>query len=206
MRRGNRLMAIGLLAPLIPFARNLREIEKKVSEFTLANGMHFIVVERHEAPAASFHTYVNAGSVDDPPGAAGIAHMFERLMFQGTPRIGALNWLEEKKALDAIEVEYDRLEAEKRKGTRVGAGELSMRRCHHANEVHSATAQLRKGSRRGLCRDADSRAVTQAASAAHLAALRNLPCGEMAQDYRSSASVLLRRAVMSTAEMSAKPR
>ena len=47
-------------------AQNLQEFAKHVTEFTLANGLHFIVLERHEAPVVSFHTYVNAGSVDDP--------------------------------------------------------------------------------------------------------------------------------------------
>src|ERR1035441_863467 len=75
-----------LLLPLLLAAQSLQEFEKKVTEFTLANG-HFIVVERHEAPVVSFHTYVNAGSVDDPSGATGIAHMFEHMAFKGTESI-----------------------------------------------------------------------------------------------------------------------
>ena len=47
-------------------AQSLKDFEKKVTEFTLPNGLHFIVIERHEAPVVSFHTYVNVGSVDDP--------------------------------------------------------------------------------------------------------------------------------------------
>ena len=43
------------------FAQDLKEFEKRVTEFTLPNGLHFIVLERHEAPVVSFHTYVNAG-------------------------------------------------------------------------------------------------------------------------------------------------
>ncbi|MSV28640.1 MAG: insulinase family protein [Bryobacterales bacterium] len=124
MRRGSRLMAIGLLAPLLPWARNLEEIEKKVNEFTLANGMHFIVVERRGAPLVSFHTFVNAGPVDDRADEPGIARMFERLAYKGTQQIGTRNWVEEKKALDAMERAYDRLEAEKRKGARASAGHL----------------------------------------------------------------------------------
>ncbi|HWQ55604.1 MAG TPA: pitrilysin family protein [Bryobacteraceae bacterium] len=104
------------LAPLFAGAQNLKEFEKKVTEFTLPNGLHFIVVERHEAPVVSFHTYVNAGSVDDPSGATGIAHMFEHMAFKGTPTIGTRNWGEEKKALAAVEAAYDALEAERRRG------------------------------------------------------------------------------------------
>ena len=101
---------------LLLAAQNLHEFEKKVTEFTLANGLHFIVVERHEAPVVSFHTYVNAGSVDDPSGATGIAHMFEHMAFKGTESIGSKNWPEEKKAIDQVEAVYDRLDAERNKG------------------------------------------------------------------------------------------
>src|SRR5271169_214011 len=97
------------LLPLLLAGQSLREFSKKVTEFTLPNGLHFIVVERHEAPVVSFHTYVNAGSVDDPSGATGIAHMFEHMAFKGTDTIGTSNWPSEKKALDAVEEAYDRL-------------------------------------------------------------------------------------------------
>jgi len=114
--RAMRLCAVLMVGALFADAQNLKEFEKKVTEFTLANGLHFIVAERHEAPVVSFHTYVNAGSVDDPSGATGIAHMFEHMAFKGTETIGTTNWPEEKKALAAIEGAYDRLEAESNKG------------------------------------------------------------------------------------------
>jgi predicted Zn-dependent peptidase len=99
-------------------AQDLKEFEKRVTEFTLANGMHFIVLERHQAPVVSFHTYINAGAVDDPEGKTGLAHMFEHMAFKGTDTIGSKNWPEEKKAMAAIEEVYDRLEQERRKGPR----------------------------------------------------------------------------------------
>src|SRR5689334_2383425 len=107
-----------LVLPLVAHAQSLKEFEKKITEFTLANGLHFIVCERHEAPVVSFHTYVNAGSVDDPKGQTGIAHMFEHMAFKGTQTIGTMNWPEEKKALEEVEAIYDRIEAEQNKGPR----------------------------------------------------------------------------------------
>ena len=104
-----------VLAPSLR-AQDLKEFEKKVTEFTLANGLHFIVAERHEAPVVWFHTYVNAGSVDDPAGETGLAHMFEHMAFKGTETIGTKDWPQEKAALDAIEEVYDRLEAERNRG------------------------------------------------------------------------------------------
>ena len=99
-------------------ALDLAQFEKKVTEFNLPNGLHFLVVERHEAPVVSFRTYVNAGAIDDPAGETGLAHMFEHMAFKGTESIGTTNWAAEKKAMDEIERAYDELEAERAKGPR----------------------------------------------------------------------------------------
>src|SRR6202051_5299324 len=100
-------LAFFLLVPALLAAQSIAELqksfEKKVTEFTLANGLHFIVIERHDAPVVSFHTYVNVGSVDDPGGQTGLAHMFEHMAFKGTPPIGTRNWPAGKGALDAGE-------------------------------------------------------------------------------------------------------
>jgi len=96
-------------------AQDLQAFEKRVTEFTLPNGLHFIVLERHDAPVVSFHTYVNAGSVDDPKGKTGLAHMFEHIAFKGTDTIGTTDWPAEKMALAEIERDYDALDAERNK-------------------------------------------------------------------------------------------
>lgn len=106
------------LMALVLQAQDVKEFEKEVTEFTLPNGLHFILVERHGAPVVSFHTSVNAGSVDDPSGETGIAHIFEHLAFQGTQTIGTRNWAGEKKEMDAVEEVYDRLDAERNKGVK----------------------------------------------------------------------------------------
>ena len=111
-----RVRFLLLLLPALLRAQSLQEFEKKVTEFTLPNGMRFLIIERHEAPVVSFHTYANVGSVDDPSGETGIAHMFEHMAFKGTPTIGSKNWPKEKAALAHIEVVYDKLDQEKRKG------------------------------------------------------------------------------------------
>src|SRR5258705_5454899 len=114
-----------LVLPSLLAAQSVAELqksfEKKVTEFTLANGLHFIVIERHDAPVVSFHTYTNVGSVDDPGGQTGLAHMFEHMAFKGTPTIGTKNWVAEKQAMAAVEQIYDRLEAELSKGSRADA-------------------------------------------------------------------------------------
>jgi len=113
-----------LLAPLVLCAQNLKEFEKKVTEFSLPNGLHFIVMERHEAPVVSFHTHVNAGSGNDPAGATGLAHMLEHMAFKGTESIGTRDWAAEKKALEDVEEIYDRLQEERNKGPKANPAKV----------------------------------------------------------------------------------
>ncbi len=122
---GIRFAAAGIALACALSAQNLKEFEKKVSEFTLPNGLHFVLAERHEEPVVSFHTYVNAGAIDDPAGATGLAHMFEHMAFKGTESIGTTNWPLEKKALDEIERAYDQRDAERAKGPRVDRAVLA---------------------------------------------------------------------------------
>jgi len=107
-------LAIALVLP----AQNLKEIEKKVTEFTLANGMHFIVFERHDAPVVSFNAYVNAGSANDPEGKSSTAHMFEHMIGKGIRSVGSKNWPEEKKALERVEQVYDKVDAAEKSGNK----------------------------------------------------------------------------------------
>jgi predicted Zn-dependent peptidase len=111
-------LALLALAPFLPSAQSLADFEKKVTEFSLPNGMHFIVIERHQAPVVSFHTYVDAGAVDDPNGQSGIAHMMEHMAFKGTSTIGTTNYPAEKKAIEEVERIYDQLQAERNKAFR----------------------------------------------------------------------------------------
>ena len=119
-----RFRFLAFLIPGLLAAQSIQDFEKKVTEFTLPNGLTFVIIERHEAPVVSFHTYVNAGSVDDKSGQTGLAHMFEHMAFKGTATIGSKNWPEEKKALAAIEAVYDRLDAERNKGYRADPAKI----------------------------------------------------------------------------------
>ena len=119
-----RLRLALLLIPAVLAAQSLAEFEKKITEFTLANGMHFIVLERHAAPVASFHLHVDAGAVNDPKGRTGVAHMFEHMIGKGTPSVGSKNYEMERDALADIEKLYDQLEAERNKGFRADSSAI----------------------------------------------------------------------------------
>src|SRR6476646_8748024 len=139
-----------LLLPLAVRAQSLKEFEKKITEFTLANGLHFIVCERHEAPVVSFHTYVNAGSVDDPKGQTGLAHMFEHMAFKGTQTIGTINWAGEKKALEEVDAVYQRIEEEENKGPRADQEKIKSLRAEAKQATDRANAFVEPNAYPGL--------------------------------------------------------
>jgi predicted Zn-dependent peptidase len=86
--------------------RMLADFEKRTTVHKLANGLTFVICERHEAPVFSFFTLVDAGSVQDPKNETGLAHMFEHMAFKGTDTIGTTNYPAEKEVLAKIEVAY----------------------------------------------------------------------------------------------------
>ena len=53
---------------------------------TLANGMRVIVWPVRNIPNIALYNWVRAGSRNESPGATGLAHFFEHMMFNGTSR------------------------------------------------------------------------------------------------------------------------
>jgi predicted Zn-dependent peptidase len=107
-----------LFCLIVPVSQgqNLAEFEKKVTEFTLDNGLKFIVVERHEAPVVSFYTYADVGSVDEVKGITGLAHVFEHMAFKGTTTVGTKDLNKELEAIKKEDEAFDRLRRERNKG------------------------------------------------------------------------------------------
>ncbi len=54
----------------------------------LDNGLTVVLEENHTAPVVAFQAWVRVGSADEPPALAGIAHVFEHMLFKGTKRRG----------------------------------------------------------------------------------------------------------------------
>ena len=75
----------------------------KVKTFELENGMTFLLVNRPEVPVFSAVVSVKAGSVDEPRGKTGVAHVFEHMAFKGTTSIGSTDYTAEKEILARIE-------------------------------------------------------------------------------------------------------
>jgi len=87
-------------------AQDLVSFEKRITVKKLDNGLTVIICERPEAPVFSFNTHVDAGSVQDPMGQTGMAHMFEHMAFKGTETIGTTDYAAEKMALAKVEKAY----------------------------------------------------------------------------------------------------
>jgi len=58
-----------------------------VTDFTLDNGMEVVVIEDHRAPVVVHMVWYKAGSADEVPGASGVAHFLEHLLFKGTKNL-----------------------------------------------------------------------------------------------------------------------
>ncbi len=108
------ILLVTLAIPSSTAQDMLSQFEDDITEFTLDNGLRFIVLERHEAPVVSFYTYVDVGGVDEVKGITGIAHMFEHMAFKGTNTIGTKDLDNELAAMAAVDKAYAELKAAQR--------------------------------------------------------------------------------------------
>src|ERR1035437_3651317 len=99
----------------LALGQDLASFEKRTTVKKLANGLTIVICERPEAPVFSFFTHVDAGSVQDPMGKTGLAHMFEHMAFKGTDTIGTRDYAGEKVALAKVEEAYAAFIAERDK-------------------------------------------------------------------------------------------
>ncbi len=86
-----------------------------VKEHFLSNGMKVLLVERHDAPSVSGGWVARVGSANERPGITGIAHLFEHMMFKGTPTIGTKDYQKDLQIIAAQEKVRDGMRAEERK-------------------------------------------------------------------------------------------
>lgn len=112
-----KIFLLFILFSLFLFSFDFQEIEKRVTEFTLSNGLKVIIYENHLAPVFSALTYANVGSVNEHVGITGLAHIFEHMAFKGTSVIGTKDWEKESKAIEKEEKAFLALKEEKAKGS-----------------------------------------------------------------------------------------
>ncbi len=85
--RGIALLTVALGAALaLPAAASRHSGE--VLEETLANGLRVLILEDRRSPIVSVQVWYRVGSRNERPGATGLAHFLEHMMFKGTPTHG----------------------------------------------------------------------------------------------------------------------
>lgn len=114
-----KIVTIGLmfllLGTLTASDFDFEKIKGQVSEFTLKNGLKFVLLEDHSVPVATFLTFANVGGSDEKIGIYGISHFLEHLAFKGTTEISTKNFKAEKKAMDKMDRVFEQLLREKNK-------------------------------------------------------------------------------------------
>ena len=103
----------------------LERVTERITEFTLDNGLKFIVLENHEAPLVSFVTYADVGGVDEPDGQTGVAHFLEHLAFKGTKQIGTSNYSAEAKLLDKLDALFTQIKQARQSGDEAKLAQLT---------------------------------------------------------------------------------
>jgi predicted Zn-dependent peptidase len=79
-----RILWIFALLPLIANAETAWKVPVAVKQ--LSNGLKVVVSEDHSAPTFGICVAYGVGFRIEPEGRTGFAHLFEHLMFEGTPR------------------------------------------------------------------------------------------------------------------------
>src|SRR5436309_3192313 len=125
-----RTLLLFVVLSAVAFAQDLASFEKRITVKKLNNGLTVVICERPEAPVFAFFTHVDAGSVQDPMGATGLAHMFEHMAFKGTDKIGTTDYAAEKPALEKVESTYAAYITERDK--RVGRDEAKLKQLEQA--------------------------------------------------------------------------
>lgn len=83
-RRYAGLLLTALCAPLAAFAAE----PQPTHEFQLDNGLKVIVREDHRAPVVVSQLWYKVGSSYETPGATGLSHALEHMMFKGSDKLG----------------------------------------------------------------------------------------------------------------------
>ena len=91
------------------------KLQLDVKEFTLKNGMLFLVVERPATPQVAVRLAIRAGSALEERGKTGIAHMLEHMMFKGTKNFGSTDYQEDATLQARIDAAYDKVKSEQTK-------------------------------------------------------------------------------------------
>ncbi len=91
---------VAWLAPPVLAKRPASRVDEVLRHETvkLDNGLRVLLLPDRRAPTIAVITWFRVGSADEVPGRTGLAHLFEHLMFKGSPHVadGAMDTLVEE--------------------------------------------------------------------------------------------------------------
>jgi len=102
-------LALAMLALAAPPVGAETKAEVPVEEFTLDNGMKFLLVQRPELTTVTAGWVAKVGSANERPGITGISHLFEHMMFKGTHAVGTTDIDRDLKIIDEQEAIQTRI-------------------------------------------------------------------------------------------------
>ena len=85
MKRRALLLMVLLLFSGLSFAAAEQSLD--LERYWLDNGLEVILVRDTTAPTVAVDIWYKVGSANDPEGKSGFAHLFEHMMFEGSPHI-----------------------------------------------------------------------------------------------------------------------
>lgn len=97
-------------------SNDVARLQSRISTFSLANGMRWIVLERHNAPVVACHTYASVGAALEADGCTGVAHLLEHLAFKGTKLVGTRDAAQEVALLNQLDEAFYSLRDAKLEG------------------------------------------------------------------------------------------
>ncbi len=97
------------------FVLPARAQQVPVIEKTLSNGMRLLLLPRHDEPTVAGGWVAHVGSANERPGITGIAHLFEHMMFKGTPTLGTKDYKKDQEIINEQERVRDLMRQEEAK-------------------------------------------------------------------------------------------
>jgi len=169
LRRRLTIALLAIAAMLCSFTVMAQEAKVPVQEVFLDNGMKLLMVERHESPTVTAGWVTHVGSVNEEVGATGIAHLFEHMMFKGSPTIGTSDYEAESEImvqLDELrlemEAEYEVMRESKRRGEITGSIYLPENQTERLAELREKMKVLQDQQKKFIVKDEYDQIYTEA--------------------------------------------
>lgn len=100
-------------------------LEDRVVQHRLANGLTVLLMERHQAPIVAVNLTYKVGGVQEHNGITGVAHLYEHMAFKGTRTIGVTDAEKERPLLEELDRLAEAITAEAAKGPAADQAHIS---------------------------------------------------------------------------------